>query len=228
MAQPLADRVASLRSRLRDPWVQRSIIFWSTVCFVELSLVALYLRVSGQSVEVIRYQLYPFVWINVGLWAAANAEAVRAARRARLFAGALAVGYFVVLFALPGNLTFDPAGALGTGFDLRMAVPGWGPILSYEGSLFRVRLVPFETVGYGALAYLVYLNLVRLSARSLAGLVAFGACIGCTVPVLVPILGILGGTGTTLASTAYAWSYDLGTALFVGVVYVLYRTSGPP
>lgn len=232
MVPSRSDTVDRVRRRIGDPRVQWILVFWLTLLFVEFGLVALYLRFGHTELESIRYHVYPFVWIDVALWAVLRIRPVAASTTRRLLAGAVAVGYFLVLLWLPGNLSYDPAGALGTGFEWRMTVPGWGPVLGYEGEAFRLRLVPFETIGYAGLAYLVHLNLLLVSRASLAAVAAVGTCVGCTVPVLVPLLGLLGGTGTSLASTAYAWSYDVGTALFVAVALMLVwsqrRASMPP
>lgn len=201
-----------------------SLVFWGAVLFVQASLVIVYIRTTATGIDRIRYLIYPFVWINLGLWVALHTRRPRTRTRVRLIAGGIAVAYLVLLLALPGKVAIDPVGSVNTGLSVRMAVPGWGPILAYEGAYLRLHLVPFEAVGYTALAYLVYLNLNQLSRSSIAGGIAVITCVGCTVPVLVPVLGILGGTGTTLASTAYAWSYDIGTAVFVLVVIVLYRS----
>ncbi|MFP4590191.1 MAG: hypothetical protein ACLFM8_01835 [Halobacteriales archaeon] len=226
--QPVS--VDALRSRLADPRLRWWLVFWATVAFVEFALVALYLRFGRAELESLRYHVYPFVWINVALFAVLRSRPVRASGRARVLAAGVALAYFGLLLWLPGNLSYDPAGALGTGVEWRMTVPGWGPVLSFEGAAVRLRLVPFETIGYAGLAYLVYLNVLLVSRTSLAALAAVGTCVGCTVPVLVPLLGVLGGAGSSLASTAYAWSYDVGTVLFVVVAAVLLwsQLSGRP
>lgn len=216
------ETLARLRDRLDDPRVRWHLVFWGTVVFVEVALVALYLRFTPAEVDAVRYVVYPFVWIDVALWAVLRSRPVPARTVARVGAAGVAVAYLGVLLWLPGNLAVDPVDALGTGLEWRMAIPGWGPVVGYEGDLLRLRLVPFETVGYLGLAYLVYLNLLLVTRASFAAIAAIGTCVGCTVPVLVPLLGLLGGTGTSLASTAYAWSYDVGTVLFVAVVGVLW------
>ncbi len=221
MRSRLSTAIDAARSRLGDHHVRWLVVFWGTIAFVEFALVALYLRFGHVELDSLRYHVYPFVWINVALWAVLRSRPVRARARRRLIAAVIAAAYFGLLLYLPGNISYDPAGALETGLEWRMTVPGWGPVLGFEGSWLRIRLVPFETIGYLGLAYLVYLHLLQVSRASLAGLAAIGTCIGCSVPVLVSLFGLLGGAGTSLASTAYAWSYDLGTVLFVAVAIVL-------
>lgn len=188
---------------------------------VEIAATLAYFVTTPATVTQVRYVVYPFVWINVGVLAVALVRTPPAGTKSRLFAAtALAVGYFVLLMAVPGNI------ALGTGgpLDVRigMAAPGWGPLVAVSGPV-RLYLIPFEVVGYTALGYLVYANVLTLSRSVLSGAVGLATCVGCTVPVLVPLLGVLGGPTTGLASTAYAWSYDAGTALFVVTVLLLLR-----
>ncbi|WP_423751870.1 DUF7546 family protein [Salinirarus marinus] len=47
-------------------------------------------------------------------------------------------------------------------------------------------------------------------------------CVGCTVPVFVPLVGLLGGPAASLTTTAYEWSYDLGTLFFILTLGLLY------
>lgn len=202
-------------------------LLWATVLAAEGALVVVYLELTGTEIDRIRYVVYPFVWINLGLWAVLRARPVGGSLRIRSMAGLAAAGYFLLLLALPGKIAVTVASGAVSGLQVSWAVPGWGPIITYGGSHLQVYVVPFEVIGYLALAYLVYANVVNLARSSLAGLVGVVTCVGCTVPVLVPVLGILGGTGTTLASTAYSWSYDVGTVLFAVVVVLLLRGVRP-
>lgn len=211
-----------LREWLHSDRTVELALLGTAIIFVQALIVSWYAHLYTVDLASIRYVVYPFVWINVGLLAVFAAERVVADRRIMMVAGIVAGGYLFVLLWLPGKIALGGNPDLPTGLDIRGAVPGWGPIVAYNGPSFRAYLVPFEVIGYSSLAYLVYLNIVHISRASLAGVFGIVTCIGCTVPVVVPLLGILGGTGTTLASTAYSWSYDIGTALFVLIVVVLY------
>lgn len=211
-----------MRSLLGSQWLREQAILWGTIVIVQTALVGWYLTTFEVGVESVRYIVYPFIWINVGLWAVLNARPVTATRRMQAIAVGVSTLYFIVLLVLPEKIGLAGDSPFTSGFEIRSAVPGWGPAFSYSGSLVRAHLIPFEVIGYGALSYLVYVNVVRISRASLAGVLGIATCVGCTVPVLVPLLGILGGTGTTLASTAYTWSYDIGTVVYVVVVALLY------
>lgn len=190
---------------------------------LELLSVAAYFALSPDDPGRLRYLLYPFVWINAGLWAVARTRPQAGSPRHRWLAVAVAVGYFLVVMAVPGNIGLghlDGHVHLGS-VRLAMASPGWGPILAYEG-LVRLYLIPFEVVGYLALSYLVYANALSLTRGALGGALGVATCVGCTVPVAAPLLGLLGGPTAGLVTTAYAYSYDLGTALFVLTLAVLH------
>lgn len=197
------------------------------ICLLELYAVWVYFALTTASpAGELRYLVYPFLWINVGVWAVYRADVRPGIRRERWIAGTIATAYFVALLWVPGQVGLGTAatGSLVPTVDqVRIAwhVPGWGPILAVDGAL-RMYLVPFEVVGYASIAYLAYANLVAATRGVLAGVLGLATCVGCTVPILVPLLGLVGGPATGLASTATAWSYDAGTAIFLLTVALLF------
>jgi hypothetical protein len=197
---------------------------WTLVLFTEFLVVSGYLAVTPTSVEHVRYVVYPFVWINVGVLAATSIDANPQNRRHRAVGSLVAVGYFVVLLATASNVNLAPA-TTGWSASLRMATPGWGPLLSVTGPGFTFTPIPFEIIGYAALAHLLYANVLRISRSVLAGALGLVSCVGCTVPILAPAIGLLGGPAASLTSMAYQYSYDLGTLLFVVTVGILYASA---
>ncbi|MFB6354097.1 MAG: hypothetical protein ABEJ92_08435 [Halobacteriales archaeon] len=208
-ARGVLDRAAGARR-----WVPVAL----GVALLEASLVAGYFAlVPAEPTGELRYLAYPFVWINAGVWAVRRSSPTAGSRAHAWLARALAAAYFVLLLWVPGNVglgTLSPA-HLGL-HHLRVAwlAPGWGPIVAYDG-IVRLYLVPFEVVGYASLAYLVYANLLAATRSALSGALGLVTCVGCTVPVLAPLVGLLGGPAASLATTAYAYSYDIGTAVFL-------------
>lgn len=186
---------------------------WLGLIALETVLVATYFAVSPGESGPLRYVAYPFVWINAGLWGVLRAAPTVANGWHRLLGLTVASGYFLLLMAVPGNVGI---GAV-TEWSLRIGwvVPGWGPIVAVSSPLVRLYLVPFEVVGYGTLSYLVYVNALRMARGTLSGALGLVTCVGCTVPVLAPFLGMLGGPAASLSTTAYSWSYDVGTALYL-------------
>lgn len=181
-----------------------------------LAVVA-YLAATHTAVTELRYLVYPFVWINVGLLAVWSSRPRDAPMRARLLGASIGIVYVVGVLAIPGNVGLGEGGAMAV--RVSSAVPGWGPIVAVTGPV-RLFLVPFEVIGYACLGYLVYANVIAASRRLLGGMLGFVTCVGCTVPIIAPLLGVLGGA-SGLASTAYAWSYDIGTVLFVLTAWLL-------
>lgn len=192
---------------------------WASLLIVEGLLLALYFVVEPAEIREPRYLVYPFVWINAGLWAVIRTSTRPASPRHRLLGVAAGVGYFLSVMAVPGNVGL---GTLGTGFGIRVGwhAPGWGPLLAVSGPV-RLYLVPFEAAGYAALAYLVYAAILDLGRTALPGALGLVTCVGCTVPVIAPVIGLLGGPASGLFTTAYAYSYDIGTAVFLLTVVLM-------
>ncbi len=212
----LADRIKAVRIR--------TLVFWSTLLFLEASIVLLYLFVSNDRILILRYSvLYPMLWINVAIAVFMYATPSEVPRGRKVLAFGVGIGYFLLLLIIPGRIALTGAfdGVIET--QLRWLIPGWGPVLSLDGGVFQATFVPYETIGYAALAYLVSLNVRRFSRGSFAGLLGVVTCVGCTVPVIVPLLGVLGGTGSALATVATSWFYDIGTMVFLIAIALLYR-----
>lgn len=168
-----------------------------------------------------RYVLYPFVWINVGLWALWRTTPAPAPPRRRYLSGALAIGYFLVLAYVGGLVgpathhTVAPSLALGT-------PPGFSPALLYDGSLLKLTVIPYKLVGYLALAYLVYATIIDAAGSAITGVLGLFSCISCTWPIVAALVtGTIGG-GAAIASAVYAGGYDLSVAVFAVTVGLLY------
>lgn len=195
---------------------------WFGLVALELLSLWGYLAASGAEVTQVRYLLYPFVWINAGLWAVLHTTPAAGNRVHRALGVAVGAGYFLAVMAVPGNVGLGHLDGHLHLDSLRVALaaPGWGPVVAYAGPV-RLYLVPFEVVGYLSLSYLVVANVLRLTRGTLSGVLGLATCVGCTVPLAAPLVGLLGGPATGLATTAYTYSYDLGTALFLATVGLL-------
>lgn len=186
---------------------------------LELIALLLYFLFTDTQVTALRYLVYPWIWINVGIWAIVRTTPQPASTRQRWTALTIAVGYFALL-AYTGGLV--GIGGMGTGLRVSWVVPGWGPVVTYGGELFRVILVPFKVVGYVALTYLVYATVIDAAGSAVAGIVGLFSCVSCSWPIAASLLaGVMGGTGA-VAGGVYAMSYDLSTVVFVVSVGLLY------
>ncbi|WP_411963553.1 hypothetical protein [Haloferax sp. YSMS24] len=199
--------------------------------------VAAYLLFSPVHVESLRYVLYPFVWINVGVAAVLLTTPPQTTGRLRLVAGIAAVAYFVVLAVLAGLISVNlgalfggghthAAGGHPTGWQFSLAAPGWGPRVGYATELFSVVFIPYRVVGFLALAYLVYAALVDTVRTALSGTLGIVSCVGCTFSIAAGLsAGLAGGTG--VVSALRVLSVDLSTVVFVAAVAILvWRPSG--
>jgi hypothetical protein len=165
----------------------------------------------------LRYALYPFVWMNVGLWGVLRTRRVAAARRRRLLAAGVAAGYFVGLAYLSGliALYLGHAGhghshASVQGLQVTLSAPGWGPRVGYAAESFHVYFVPYRVVGYLTLSYLLYARLAAVDTTALSGILGVATCVGCSFPAFAALFGGIAGVGSVVGI-----SPDLSTAAFV-------------
>lgn len=195
---------------------------WIAVLTIEVYAVFAYFELTAATpTEQLRYLLYPLVWMTVAVWAMLAVDLEAETRLQAALGSSIGLVYFLGVLWIPGNIGL---GAAGSEFVLRVEMysPGWGPLLVVTGPWLRLFLVPFEVLGYAGLAYLLTANVLKLSRETLSGALGLVTCVGCTVPVLVPVMGLLGGPATSLTTTAYAYSYDIGTVLYVLTVGLLY------
>jgi hypothetical protein len=208
-----------LLDRLRPT---RGTLLWGALLVnAELLALLLYLAQPDVTPTAIRYYVYPFVWINVGLWAFVRVTPPSASRRRRLVAGALAVGYFLVL-SFVGGLVGPGLGAMATGLRIAPLPPGSGPALIYGGESLRLVLIPYKLVGYAALASLVYATALDVAGSAVGGVLGLFSCVSCTWPVLASLVGGVAGGSSAVAGVALSSSYGLSTAVFVLTVALLY------
>lgn len=206
------------------PWLPDPRV-WGGLLAVEALWIGAHFALTPATVTDPRYVLYPFVWINAGLYAVWRVGRTPSAgdgvRRLADFAGA---GYFLVLAWLSGLLSVygpDHAHDHLHGWQVTLAAPGWGPRVAYVGDWFHAYVVPYRVVGYLALAYLLAAAVRELSARSLTGALGVATCVGCSFPLLVSIAGAVGlGGGAGLAAVS-ALSLDLSTGAFLLALGVL-------
>lgn len=197
-----------------------AIRWWCLVVAAEVAVATAYIDLAGLTITQPRYVVYPFVWINVGVWAVLRTQTPRVDRRQWGIATAVAVGYLLVLLwaggvLLVGLLEPLPGGAAASVY---WDIPGRGPIVVYGTPHLRLSLIPFKLVGYLTLAYLVYARLLDATRAALSGALGLFSCVGCAFSILLPLLGATTLFGSTL--TGFAW--DLSTLVFVFTVALLY------
>ncbi|GAB3320313.1 hypothetical protein EI982_13070 [Haloplanus rallus] len=199
-----------------------AIRWWFLVVAAELALVTAYLAVSDVIVTEPRYVVYPFLWINAGVWAVIRTETPSVTRRQWGVAAALSGGYLLLLLVVGGTLQLGIDGPLNGGAvaSIHWNIPGLGPIVVYGTPRVRLSIIPFKVVGYVAMTYLVYARLLSASRAVLSGVLGLFSCVGCAFSLLLPLLGATTLFGSTL--TGLAW--DLSTLVFLLTVALLYWT----
>ena len=202
-----------------------SLLLGAVVLNAELFALLAFLAVKGLSHGYgFRYLLYPFIWINVGLYAVWKTNPVRTNERDRWVALAIAIGYFVLVAYFGGlfGRTGALPGSLANGFRISWLPPGWGPALLYHNSVFRVEILPFKLIGYLSLAYLVYATVLDAAGSAISGLLGLFSCVSCSWPIVASLITGVAGAGSGLAATVSSGSYDISTVVFVVTVLLLY------
>ncbi|MFC5368830.1 DUF7546 family protein [Salinirubrum litoreum] len=197
---------------------------------VEALLLLAWLWVSPGDVTAPRYLLYPFVWIDASLLAAAlvlgdaRGRQESAGGRPGAVAVLVGVGYAVLLLWAGGLI--GRGGGSGA-LTLLTAPPGWGPIILYDGAV-RLAVVPFKLIGYLVLAWLVALVVGAAGRPLVSGALGLVTCVGCTGPLILALVAALGGGSVTAYAAVSDLSYDLSTVVFlvslVGVTWSVLRS----
>jgi hypothetical protein len=199
---------------------------------LETFLLVGYLVVTGATVTMPRYVVYPFVWINAVLWAGMRTPVPGGSRRHHAIAAAVAGGYFLVLGNWAGLFVLTGAGhhpvpesVLGLSFG--SGSPGWARV-RFITRAFAVSFVPFRVIGYLGLAYLVYAAVLDVTSAVATGALGLLSCLSCSFPIVASaVTGVWGGSVTAM-STVFAHSVDISTLAFLASVGLLYWRPGFP
>lgn len=215
-------RAQSLSAAVADAGDERSVTRWAGVVALQAVVLVGYLLVSDAGVIAPRYLLYPFVWIDVAGWAMLHVSPNPASTKHRLVAAAVSVAYLVGMLSVAGFVGHGHASM--TGWRVVAAPPGWGPMVAYQGAWLRLYLVPFQVLGYVALAYLLYAALLDATRAALSGVFGLVSCVGCTWTLVSPLVVGAFGVSSTVGATIYSLSYDLTTVVFLATVGLLVWT----
>ena len=178
-----------------------------------------YVAATGTVIQSLRHTLYPVVWLVLSCYLVATLVRRGPALSESLVGAGVAVGYFAALAAIGTPFGF---GGESNMFMLMSATPGWGPIVMYSVGPVGGTLLPFEVVGYGALAYAVGCAVAARSRGALAGTIGLFTCVGCVLPVVGAVVGLFGGAASALQPATT--SYGLATGLFAATVVLLLAT----
>lgn len=224
-----------------DPELPADWPLWAAVLAVEAVALGIYLFAVGD-VDQLRYALYPFVWINVALYAVARTSSpssdaslrtalarfasvggdLSARDQRRVVALLVAVAYGIGLGVVTGLIGLPHVGHTHphpSGLQFSLSAPGWGPRIAYVLGGAHLYFVPYRVVGYVALSYLLYARLADLSLASGGSVIGFASCLSCTFPLVAPLFA--GASAATL-SAVMGYSLDISTAAFLVAVAALW------
>lgn len=188
---------------------------------LEAGAVAVYVLLASVRITDPLVLVYPLVWINVGLWAVWRTDPPAAGRRRRLAVGLLAAAYLGVLAVVGGMVAFGGPQATGLRVAYATLPPGIAPAVLYTGEAVSLTLLPYQVVGYLALAYLVYATVLEATGTALSGLLGLFSCVSCAWPVLGTVVAGLFGSGSAIYAFALSQSLGLSTLVFVTAVALL-------
>ncbi|MFB6300074.1 MAG: hypothetical protein ABEH65_07435 [Halobacteriales archaeon] len=204
-----------------------TVLWWALAINIEILAVFGYLLIADVRITQPRYLVYPFIWINIGVWAIVRTTPAATSRRYRYLGIALASGYFVVLawaggLLAPGHLFHGHTHGTGLRVVTASLPPGWGPAVLYNSPLIQLNIIPFKLVGYLSLAYLIYALLLDTAGSVVTGIVGLFSCVSCTWPILGTVLAGVFGGASAVATVAMDQPYALSTLVFLSAVGLLY------
>jgi hypothetical protein len=204
--------------------------FWAALVFVELLSILVYLGFTNTAVSSFRYLVYPFIWINVALWAVFYTRPTQASRRVTAVALVISLAYLLALLMLSGLVELSGLQAahshLPSGLQVTLSAPGWGPRVFYTGSFGHISFIPYRVIGYLALTYLLYVTLLEVAVAAISALFGVASCIACSFPLVTTLLAGVTGGSTGLITSLSIYSLDLSTAAFLLAVGLLYWRPG--
>jgi hypothetical protein len=208
--------------------IRKDTALWAVLLLnTELLLVLGYLFLGDNMVTQPRTLVIPFVWINLSLWVLVRTDVPSVGDRQRLTGLVVAAAYFGLLTYFGG---LWGAGVAEFPTQFRVAwfslPPGWAPAVLLNSDLLRLSIVPYQFVGYVALAYLVYVTVLDAAGSAITGVLGLLSCVSCSWPILASIVTSLFGGSAALAGELYSQSYLLSTVVFVATVALLYSRPG--
>lgn len=200
------------------------------VVIAELVLVTAYFEFTVATLTHLRYTVYPFIWINVGVWAVLKTTPPAVKRRYQWLGVIVAAIYFSLLAMLAGLIGVHPGHSPhphdAFGLRIVMGAPGWGPAIAYIAPSYHLEFIPYLVIGYVSLSYLVYVTVLEAAKTAIAGLLGIGSCIGCTFPVIASLVAGMAGGSSALSTVIYSLSVDVSTGVFVVAIVLLYWRPG--
>ena len=206
----------TVASRLRTVVGRRDVQLLAGLTAAELLLLGAYLLSTPAQLTRARYALYPFVWINVGLWAVMQSRVPPASRRRRLLGATVAGVYLLALLYLAGLIGVHPEGTPRSlvGITVGYGTPGWERIRVVMPA-FHLTLIPFRVVGYLALSVLVYVTVLDAATAAVSGALGFVSCLSCSFPIIASLASGAVGGSAAVVGVLFGYAVDISTAVFL-------------
>lgn len=221
----MATRTIEQRINEFSPYLRPLTVF-NLLFTVQLIAAIVYGIVFEVPVSSFRRFLIPFVWITISIMAVWYIKPASQNLKYTLLGATISAGYFLLILYLAGMIghpttSLDPVtGSSGIGVEWQRSL-GWGPVVLYSGKWFAATLIPYQLVGYLALAYLIYAAVLDITKSAAAGIIGLVPCPGCAAPLLAPLLAGAAGTSSAFV-LLLAYTYEIATVFFVGAVALLY------
>lgn len=197
----------------------------ATVVNLELALVVAYFAFTDATLVSPLFTLYGLVWVDVALVVFARYDPPAVGGAARYRAAAVAAGYALVL-AYVGGVVGPATEMTPAGVGVALLPPGWGPAVTYGGSVVAAVLTPAKVLGYAAIVYLLYGAVAETSGAGLAGVLGLFSCVSCSFPILAGAAASAFGGGGAIAAAAAGLGYGPSTAVFLVTVALLWWRPG--
>lgn len=221
----MATRTVEQRIDEFSPYLRQMTVF-NLLFAAQLVAAVVYAVVFEVPVSSFRCFLIPFVWITISVMAVWYTKPASSDTKYTLLGVTISAGYFLLVLYLSGMVgpqttsVESVTGSSGTGVEWWASL-GWGPIVMYSGEWVSAAFIPYQLVGYLALAYLLYAAVLDITKSAAAGIIGLAPCPGCAAPLLTPLLAGVAGTSSAFA-LLLAYTYEISTIFFVGAVTLLY------
>lgn len=203
-----------------------TLLWGALIVNTHLLMILAYYALSPNRFTGLTVVIPPVVWIAVSIWVFARTDPPAGTQRQRTIALAVATAYFGLLAYFGGLWGAGAPGPVSTQLTVFSLPPGWNPILKIQTSLVEIVLIPYQFVGYLALAYLIYTAILEAAGSAISGVLGLLSCVSCTWPIIATVAtSVVGGTAG-ITGFVYSQSYLLSTVVFVVTVVLLYWRPG--
>ena len=206
--------------------VLESSTWLNLILAIQLVVGITYVYVTGDTVGRWTHFVIPFIWFTASGWVLWHTRPPTTSWIYRVGAGLFVAIYFLIMLYFSGLVGPSTShlgqltGATDYGLTWGRSL-GWSPVLLYTGNIITATIIPYQAVGLFAMAYLVYDAVLSFSQSAVGGVIGIVACPACVSPIVLALVGGVGGTTTTILFGTYG--YEFATVLFLLGLAILYH-----